>query len=91
MGLMMGAGIAVVLKDVLPQLMGIRHDRSDTTKGKPADDRQGSSASSSHGAPVGDRARWASDVRGKSDAGFLALLTVLAALSFPQVWESPNY
>ena len=81
MGLMMGAGIAVVLKDVLPQLMGIRHDRSDTTKGKPADDGQGSSASGSHGAPVGDRARWASDVRGKSDAGFLALLTALAALT----------
>lgn len=81
MGLMMGAGIAVVLKDVLPQLMGIRHDRSDTTKGKPTDDGQGSSASGSHGAPVGDRARWASDVRGKSDAGFLALLTALAALT----------
>lgn len=79
MGLMMGAGIAVVLKDVLPQLMGIRHGRSDTTKGKPADDEQGSS--SSHSAPVGDRARWASDVRGKSDAGFLALLTALAALT----------
>ena len=81
MGLMMGAGIAVVLKDVLPQLMGIRHDRSDTTKGKPADDGQGSSASGPHGTPVGDRARWASDVRGKSDAGFLALLTALAALT----------
>lgn len=81
MGLMMGAGIAVVLKDVLPQLMGIRHDRSDTTKGKPADDEQGSSASGPHGTPVGDRARWASDVRGKSDAGFLALLTALAALT----------
>ena len=81
MGLMMGAGIAVVLKDVLPQLMGIRHGRSDTTKGKPADNEQGSSTSSSHGAPVGDRARWASDVRGKSDAGFLALLTALAALT----------
>ena len=79
MGLMMGAGIAVVLKDVLPQLMGIRHGRSDTTKGKPADDGHGSS--SSHGTPVGDRARWASDVRGKSDAGFLALLTALAALT----------
>ena len=81
MGLMMGAGIAVVLKDVLPQLMGIRHDRGNTTGGKPADDEQGSSASGSHGAPVGDRARWASDVRGKSDAGFLALLTALAALT----------
>lgn len=81
MGLMMGAGIAVVLKDVLPQLMGIRHGRSDTTKGKPADNERGSSTSSSHGAPVGDRARWASDVRGKSDAGFLALLTALAALT----------
>lgn len=81
MGLMMGAGIAVVLKDVLPQLMGIRHGRSDTTKGKPADNEQGSSASGSHGTPVGDRARWASDVRGKSDAGFLALLTALAALT----------
>lgn len=81
MGLMMGAGIAVVLKDVLPQLMGIRHGRSDTTKGKPADNEQGSSASGPHGTPVGDRARWASDVRGKSDAGFLALLTALAALT----------
>lgn len=81
MGLMMGAGIAVVLKDVLPQLMGIRHGRSDTTKGKPADNEQGSSTSGSHGTPVGDRARWASDVRGKSDAGFLALLTALAALT----------
>lgn len=79
MGLMMGAGIAVVLKDVLPQLMGIRHGRSDTAKGRPADDGHGSS--SSHGTPVGDRARWASDVRGKSDAGFLALLTALAALT----------
>ena len=81
MGLMMGAGIAVVLKDVLPQLMGIRHGRSDTAKGRPADDEQGSSASGPHGTPVGDRARWASDVRGKSDAGFLALLTALAALT----------
>ena len=81
MGLMMGAGIAVVLKDVLPQLMGIRHGRSDTTKGKPADNEQGSSTSGSYGTPVGDRARWASDVRGKSDAGFLALLTALAALT----------
>lgn len=81
MGLMMGAGIAVVLKDVLPQLMGIRHDRGNTTGGRPADDEQGSSASSSHGAPIGDRARWASDVGGKSDAGFLALLTALAALT----------
>lgn len=81
MGLMMGAGIAVVLKDVLPQLMGIRHGRSDTAKGRPADDEQGSSASDPHGTPVGDRARWASDVRGKSDAGFLALLTALAALT----------
>ena len=81
MGLMMGAGIAVVLKDVLPQLMGIRHDRGNTTGGKPADNEQVSSTSSSHGTPVGDRARWASDVRGKSDAGFLALLTALAALT----------
>ena len=81
MGLMMGAGIAVVLKDVLPQLMGIRHGRGNTTGGKPADNEQGSSTSGSHGAPVGDRARWASDVRGKSDAGFLALLTALAALT----------
>lgn len=81
MGLMMGAGIAVVLKDVLPQLMGIRHGRGNTTGGKPTDDEQGSSTSGSHGAPVGDRARWASDVRGKSDAGFLALLTALAALT----------
>ncbi|AKT48029.1 peptide transporter [Olsenella sp. oral taxon 807] len=79
MGLMMGAGIAVVLKDVLPQLMGIRHGRGNTTGGKPTDDEQGSSTS--HSAPVGDRARWASDVRGKSDAGFLALLTALAALT----------
>lgn len=79
MGLMMGAGIAVVLKDVLPQLMGIRHDRGNTTGGKPVDNEQGSSTS--HSAPVGDRARWASDVRGKSDAGFLALLTALAALT----------
>lgn len=81
MGLMMGAGIAVVLKDVLPQLMGIRHDRGNTTGGKPADNEQGSLASGPHGTPVGDRARWASDVRGKSDAGFLALLTALAALT----------
>ena len=81
MGLMMGAGIAVVLKDVLPQLMGIRHDRGNTTGGKPVDNEQGSLASGPHGTPVGDRARWASDVRGKSDAGFLALLTALAALT----------
>lgn len=55
MGLMMGAGIAVVLKDVLPQLV----------RGMGKKDASGG---------------WGGDIRGRSDAGVLALFVAIAAL-----------
>ena len=64
MGLMMGSGVGVVIKDVLPQLAGMLRRRGATS------DDTGD----------GRRTGWAADIASRADAGVLALMVAAAAL-----------
>ena len=73
MGLMMGSGLGVVLRDVLPQFVRMlrvtgRGVAASAADGRPAD------------APAPERAGWAADITSRLDAGVLALLVAAAAL-----------
>ena len=72
MGIMMGAGVAVVLKDVLPQIV-----RSIRGKGgaKGAGEGEGGTNSTGSASPA-----WSTDISGRGDAGLLALMVAAAAL-----------
>lgn len=65
MGLMMGSGIGVVIKDVLPQLAGVLRGRG--------------GADAADGA-AGEKSGWAADITGRFDAGVLAIFVAAAAL-----------
>ena len=75
MGLMMGSGVGVVLKDVLPAAVrALRRRASAGKNGADAAEGKGSA-----GAPA-ERSSWFTDLTGRYDAGVLALLVAAAAL-----------
>lgn len=94
MGLMMGSGLGVVLKDILPALVRMaRGGAGARATGRPADDgateRPSDGDASREGAtgpaPVGAQGRGArtgllADLTGRYDAGVLALMVAAAAL-----------
>lgn len=73
MGIMMGAGVAVVIKDVLPQIVrSIRGKGGAKGAGEDADDPAANDGSASPALST--------DVSGRDDAGLLALMVAAAAL-----------
>ena len=74
MGLMMGSGIGVVIKDVLPQLVGILRGA-----GRRAATGSATGSNGSDGA-AGEKRGWAADITSRLDAGVLGLMVAAAAL-----------
>lgn len=80
MGLMMGSGLGVVIKDVIPQVVSaIRgHGKKDAATATGGDAANGDAAAA--GGDVATAGGWAGDIASKADAGALALLVAAAAL-----------
>ena len=83
MGLMMGSGVGVVLKDVLPQFVGAARGRRAASDDAEADDTaagNGAARRSGAGSDGTPRSSWFADLTGRYDAGVLGLFVAAAAL-----------
>lgn len=81
MGLMMGSGLGVVIKDVIPQLVRAVRGRGKKSTATAAGGEAAASGDAT--AANGDAAAagcWAGDITSKADVGTLALLVAAAAL-----------
>ena len=73
MGLMMGSGVGVVLKDVLPQFLG-------AARGRTAADGNALGGAAGTATDSTPRSGWLADLTGRYDAGVLGLFVAAAAL-----------
>lgn len=80
MGLMMGSGLGVVLKDILPALVRMAQGRDDVRAGSGEGSGTASVGKDSAAAASGGRGGLFADLTGRYDAGVLALMVAAAAL-----------
>ena len=80
MGLMMGSGLGVVLKDILPALVRMAQGGDDVRAGSGEDSGAASAGKDSAAAASGERGGLFADLTGRYDAGVLALMVAAAAL-----------
>lgn len=80
MGLMMGSGLGVVLKDILPALVRMAQGRDDVHAGSGEGSGTASVGKDSAAAASGERGGLFADLTGRYDAGVLALMVAAAAL-----------
>lgn len=79
MGLMMGSGLGVVLKDILPALVRMAQGRDDVHAGSGEGSGTASEGKDSAAAASGERGGLFADLTGRYDAGVLALMVAAAA------------